>query len=61
MSEAAALIRLEPDGRSAVRVSVRLGRGSADAVEIVEGLKEGDRVILSEMSQWSNAARVNLK
>lgn len=57
----AQLFRLEPDGRSAVRVPVHLGRGSADAVEIVEGLKEGDRVILSEMSQWSNAARVNLK
>jgi HlyD family secretion protein len=55
------LFRLEPDGRAAVRVSVRLGRGSADAVEIIEGLKEGDRVILSEMSQWGSAARVNLK
>lgn len=57
----AQLFRLEPDGRSAVRVPVRLGRGSADAVEIIEGLQEGDRVILSEMSQWGSAARVNLK
>jgi multidrug efflux pump subunit AcrA (membrane-fusion protein) len=55
------LFRLEPDGRSATRVNVRLGRGSADAVEILDGLKEGDRVILSEMSQWSSIARVNLK
>lgn len=55
------LFRLEPDGRSAVRVPVRLGRGSADAVEILAGLNEGDRVILSEMSQWGSAERVNLK
>jgi multidrug efflux pump subunit AcrA (membrane-fusion protein) len=55
------LFRLEPDGRSAARVTVRVGRGSADAVEILEGLKEGDRVILSEMSQWSTATRVTLK
>ncbi len=55
------MFRLEPDGRSAERLSVRVGRGSADAVEILDGLKEGDRVILSEMSQWSAVARVNLK
>lgn len=57
----AQLFRLEPDGRFAVRVPVRLGRGSADAIEILDGLKEGDRVILSEMSQWSTTARVRLK
>ena len=57
----AQLFRLDPDGRSATRVSVQVGRGSADAVEIVNGLKEGDRVILSEMSQWIHAVRVNLK
>ena len=55
------LFRLEPDGRTAVRVTVRVGRGSADAVEILDGLKQGDRVILSEMSQWSTASRVTLK
>lgn len=55
------LFRLEPDGRSASRVSVTVGRGSANAVEIVSGLQEGDRVILSEMSRWGSAARVNLK
>jgi multidrug efflux pump subunit AcrA (membrane-fusion protein) len=55
------LFRLEPDGHDASRVAVRLGRLSADAVEILEGLKEGDRVILSEMSQWSTQPRVHLK
>ncbi len=58
---ATTLFRLEPDGRSATRVSVRVGRGAADAVEILSGLKEGDRVILSEMSQWNSIARVTLK
>ncbi len=55
------LFKLEPDGKNAVRVPVRVGRGSADAVEILGGLKEGDRVILSEMSQWSSTPRVRLK
>lgn len=55
------LFRLDPNGRTATRVRVRVGRGSADAVEILEGLQEGDRVILSEMSQYGSAARVTLK
>jgi multidrug efflux pump subunit AcrA (membrane-fusion protein) len=60
-SEAEArLFRLSPDGRSAERVAVKLGRGSADAVEILSGLKPGDRVILSEMSRWDAANRVRL-
>ena len=55
------LFRLDPDGRTATRVRVRVGRGSADDVEVLDGLKEGDRVILSEMSQYGSAARVTLK
>lgn len=55
------LFRLEPDGHTATRVTVRVGRGAADVVEIRGGLKEGDRVILSEMSQWNTQARVTLK
>lgn len=57
----AQLFRLEPDGQHAVRVPVRLGRGSADAVEILSGLKAGDRVILSDMSEWDDHARVRLR
>jgi multidrug efflux pump subunit AcrA (membrane-fusion protein) len=55
------LFRVESDGRSAVRVPVRLGRASFNAVEVLAGLREGDRVILSEMSRWSNVDRVRLR
>lgn len=55
------LFRLDPGGHTATRVPVRVGRGAADVVEIRAGLKEGDRVILSEMSQWNAQARVTLK
>jgi multidrug efflux pump subunit AcrA (membrane-fusion protein) len=55
------LFVLEADGHHALRRAVKLGRGSADAVEILSGLKPGDRVILSEMSRWSSASRVTLK
>jgi HlyD family secretion protein len=55
------MFRLLPGGHEAERVSVRLGRGSATAVEVLGGLKPGDVVILSDMSQYDGAARVRLK
>ena len=46
------MFRLEPDGSNAVRAQVKLGRSSVNTVEILQGLKEGDQVILSDMSRW---------
>jgi HlyD family secretion protein len=45
------LFRLNDDG-TATRVPVTLGKASVRAIEIVDGLREGDRVILSDMSAW---------
>jgi HlyD family secretion protein len=55
------LFRLSPDGDRAVRVAVQLGRGSVHRIEVVEGLVEGDRVILSDMSTWDAIDRVRLE
>lgn len=55
------LFRMEPDGKHAVRVSVKLGRASVNTVEIVEGLGEGDQVVLSDMSSWDAVDRVRLR
>jgi len=54
------MFRLEPDGKTAVRVSVELGRSSVNTVEIIRGLREGDTVILSDMSRWDNTDRIKL-
>ena len=54
------MFKLEPDGREAVRVQVRLGRNSVSTIEIVEGLQEGDQVILSDTSQWDAFNRIRL-
>ncbi|HEX8720555.1 MAG TPA: HlyD family efflux transporter periplasmic adaptor subunit [Pyrinomonadaceae bacterium] len=54
------LFRVEPDGHTAVRVPVKLGRTSVNTVEVVEGLREGDTVILSETSQWDGVDRLRL-
>jgi HlyD family secretion protein len=55
------MFRLEPDGNNAVRAQVKLGRSSVNTVEILQGLKEGDQVILSDMSRWDSYDRVRLE
>ena len=54
------MFRLEPGGGGAKRVQIKLGRSSVNTVEILEGLKEGDQVILSDMSAWDDFDRVRL-
>lgn len=54
------LFRLTPDGKYAERVTVRLGRSSVNAVEILGGLQAGDRVIISDMSRYGDVNRVRL-
>ncbi len=54
------LFRLSPDGREATRVAVKLGRSSVSTIEILEGLKPGDRVILSDMSAYDSHDRIRL-
>jgi HlyD family secretion protein len=54
------LFKIEADGHTAVRVQVKLGKSSVNTIEILEGLKEGDRVILSDTSQWDNNDRLRL-
>jgi HlyD family secretion protein len=55
------LFKLTPDGNRAIRVPVKLGRSSVSNIEIKEGLKPGDQVILSEVSQYDDADSIRLK
>jgi HlyD family secretion protein len=54
------LFRLDPDGKGAVRVPVKVGRASVNAIQVMEGLHEGDTVILSDMSRYDTADRIRL-
>lgn len=56
-----ALFKLTDDGRFAERVPVQTGRSSVNLIEIVEGLEEGDRIILSDMSRFDVVDRVALR
>jgi len=55
------LFKLNSDGSEAVRTTVKLGRFSVSTVEVREGLREGDRVILSDTSAQSAYERIRLK
>jgi HlyD family secretion protein len=54
------LFKLSTDGKTAVRVPVKVGRASVNSIQIIEGLQAGDTVILSDMSRWDNTDRIRL-
>ena len=54
------LFKLDPDGKGASRVNVKLGRASVNTIEVKDGLKVGDRVILSDMAQYDQYQRIRL-
>jgi len=53
------MFKLTPNGEAS-RIQVKLGRSSVNQIEIVEGLREGEQVILSDMSAWDAYDRVRL-
>ena len=55
------LFKLVDDGSEAVRVNVKLCKTSVNTVEILQGLKVGDKVILSDMSAWDAVDRIRLR
>jgi RND family efflux transporter MFP subunit len=55
------LFRVDPDGKGATRVPVKVGRASVNSIQVIEGLKEGDTVILSDMSRWDSVDRIRLE
>jgi HlyD family secretion protein len=52
---------LDASGARAVRRPVRIGRRNAQAVEILSGLKPGERIVASDTSGFNKAAIINLK
>jgi len=54
------LFRLNPTDGIAERVPVRLGRSSVNLIEITQGLKTGDQVVLSDTSAWDAYERIRL-
>jgi HlyD family secretion protein len=55
------LFKYDPGGKTAARTQVKVGKASVTQIQILDGLKEGDRVILSDMSRYDNTDRVRLE
>ena len=52
---------LHPDGKSADRRRIKIGRRTADQVEVLSGLKAGERVITSDYQGWDKIDRIDLQ
>jgi beta-lactamase regulating signal transducer with metallopeptidase domain len=54
------IFKIVNDGKEAIRTHVKFGRASVSTIEVVSGLNEGDKIILSDMSRVANAERIHL-
>ncbi|HKV42732.1 MAG TPA: HlyD family efflux transporter periplasmic adaptor subunit [Blastocatellia bacterium] len=54
------LFKYVDDGKGAVRVQVKLGRASVNTIEVLDGLKQGDKVICSDTSAFDNSDRIRI-
>src|SRR6266567_233915 len=54
------LFKEDPDRKGAVRVPVKVGKASVQYITVQDGLKEGDTVILSDMSRYDGVDRIRL-
>ncbi len=55
------LFKIDPGGKTATRVAVKVGRASVSDIQVIEGLNEGDTVVLSDMSRYDNVDHVRLE
>src|SRR5579864_2224208 len=56
----AVAFRVDPDGKQATRVNVRFGAIASEMIQIKSGLREGDKVIVTDMSRWADYERIRL-
>ena len=55
------MFRLGPDGQEATRTQVSLGRSSVSTIEVLNGLREGDQVIISDTSSMDNYKTIRVR
>jgi hypothetical protein len=55
------LWKLTPDQKEATLVPVDLGSASVSNVQVLKGLKVGDKIIISDMSQYEDQQRIRIK
>lgn len=55
------IFKIIDDSGTALRVPISYGKASVSQIEVVEGLAAGDRVILSDMSEWDEHDRIRIQ
>jgi len=55
------MFKLTPDGTEAVRTPVKLGKAAVTTIQVLDGLKPGDQVVLSDMTLYDSYDRVRIK
>ena len=55
------LFKESPDHKTAERVQVKVGKASVNSIQVLDGLKQSDTVILSDMSRYDNVDRIRLE
>lgn len=57
----ASVFKVDADGVHAHRIAVHLGKASVNEVQVIAGLKAGDRIIVSDVSQWSASDELRIR
>jgi HlyD family secretion protein len=57
----ASVFRLDADGSHAHRIVVQLGKASVNEIQVIAGLQAGDRIIVSDVSQWSASDELRIR
>jgi HlyD family secretion protein len=57
----ASLFKVDADGSRAHRVTVQLGKASVSEIQVMAGLAPGDRIIVSDVSQWSASDELRIR
>jgi HlyD family secretion protein len=52
---------LDPDGRTAHRRAIKIGRHNAEQVEVLQSLRPGERVIVSDYSGFDGIDRIDIE
>jgi len=52
--------KLDPEGRYATRVAIKAGKLSLNYLQVLQGLKAGDRIITSEIGEFQDQERILL-
>ncbi|WP_281556687.1 HlyD family efflux transporter periplasmic adaptor subunit [Thalassomonas sp. RHCl1] len=56
----ASFYKITDSGNFASRVKVKLGKGSVDQIQILEGLAPGEKIIISDPSTWESYQKVRI-